>query len=78
MSFYNRYELINLIRDEGLKTFSARQVATGQVVGVHLLAGLDPTTIGAILDDVRHLPPDKQGVIVETGDHEGTPYIVTS
>ena len=78
MSFYDRYELINLIRDEGLKTFAARQVATGQMVGVHLLAGLDATTISVILDDVRHLPPDKQGVIVETGDHEGTPYIVTS
>ena len=42
------------------------------------MGSLDPASIAAILDDVRHLPPDKQTVLIETGEHEGTPYIVTN
>src|SRR5579871_2554159 len=36
LSLYERYELLDLNRDLGVKTFEAREIATGRPVKVHL------------------------------------------
>src|SRR4051794_31172665 len=82
MSFYAKYEILALIRDDaastGVKTFSARQIATGHTVGVHLLFETPPGRPAAILDRVRSLGPDQIAYVIEVGSHEGTSYVVTS
>ena len=47
MSFYERYELLEIVSDGPVKTFSARQVQTGQNVAVHLHPTLTPMTRGS-------------------------------
>ncbi|HSR05540.1 MAG TPA: hypothetical protein VLM42_00195, partial [Bryobacteraceae bacterium] len=77
MSLYERYELLDLNRDDGVKTFEAREIATGRPVKVHLFVRPGAPLQAALLKAIDHLSePDLQR-IVERGKHEGTPYVVT-
>lgn len=82
MSFYSKYEILALLRDDapstGVKTFSARHLASGQTVGVHLLFENVPGQTAAVLDRVRSLGPEQVSQVIEVGDHEGTSYVVTA
>jgi hypothetical protein len=79
MSFYKKYELIDVLRDDGVKTFQAKEIETGRAVEVHLFVGVpgksDPPY--AVLEAVRSIPPDRRAQLVEVGEHMGTPYVVT-
>ena len=77
MSIYERYELLNIVHDGPVKTFSARQIQTGQIVAVHLL--VNPAAEAQLLmQKVRALPHEVRAELIEFGDHEGTPYVVTT
>src|SRR5688572_3235432 len=77
MSFYERYELLEILNDGPIKTFSARQVQTGLHVAVHLLIG--PITHHEILiNKVRNLVDPARKEILEVGDNDGTAYVVTT
>ena len=39
MNFHEKYELLNLIRDEGVKTFAARTRVTRDTLTVHVFPG---------------------------------------
>jgi len=77
MSFYERYELLEILNDGPIKTFSARQLQTGQHVAVHLLIG--PNTQHEILiNKVRNLVEPARKEVLEVGENQGTAYIVTT
>ena len=77
MSLYERYELLDLNRDDGVKTFEAREIATGRPVKVHLFVRPSAPLQAALLKAIGHLSePDLQRIL-ERGKHEGTPYVVT-
>lgn len=82
MSFYAKYEILALLRDDapstGVKTFSARHLASGQTVGVHLLFENVPGQATAVLNRVRSLGPEQVSQVIEVGNHEGTSYVVTA
>src|SRR5438876_1134476 len=76
MSIYERYELLGIVNEGPVKTFSARQIQSGQPVAVHLLiAYTDPQNL---MQKVRALPDPARCDVIEFGDHEGTPYVVTT
>ena len=77
MSLYERYELLDLNRDDGVKTFDAREIATGRPLKVHLFAHPFAPLQIALLKAIAQLPEAERERIVERGKHEGTPYIVT-
>lgn len=77
MSLYERYELLDLSRDIGVKTFEAREIATGRPVKVHLFVHPSAPLQAALLKAIDKLPDDQRQRIVERGKHEGTPYVVT-
>ncbi len=79
MSFYSKYELVEVLRDDGVKTFQAREIATGKPVEVHLVVGQPGKSEPPfeLLDKVRSLPAENRSRVVETGEHMGTPYVVT-
>lgn len=77
MSLYERYELLDLNRDIGVKTFEAREIATGRPVKVHLFVHPSAPLQAALLKAIDKLPDDQLQRIVERGKHEGTPYVVT-
>src|SRR5689334_23552617 len=79
MSFYKKYELIDVLRDDGVKTVQAREIESGRMLEVHLFVGVpgksDPPY--ALLEAIRGIPSERRAPIVETGEHMGTPYVVT-
>jgi hypothetical protein len=77
VSLYERYELLDLNRDIGVKTFEARELATGRPVKVHLFVHPSAPLQAALLKAIDKLPDDQRQRIVEQGKHEGTPYVVT-
>ena len=77
MSLYERYELLDLNRDIGVKTFEARELATGRPVKVHLFVHPSAPLQAALLKAIDKLPEDQRQRIIERGKHEGTPYVVT-
>jgi len=77
VSLYERYELLDLNRDDGVKTFEAREIATGRPVKVHLFVRPGAPLQAALLKAIDHLSETDRQRIVERGKHEGTPYVVT-
>ena len=77
MSLYERYELLDLNRDIGVKTFEAREIATGRPVKVHLFVHPSAPLQAALLKAIDKLTAEHLRRIVERGKHEGTPYVVT-
>ena len=73
MSLYERYELLDLNRDDGVKTFEAREIATGRPVKVHLFVRPSAPLQAALLKAIDHLSEEDLQRIVERGKHEGTP-----
>jgi hypothetical protein len=77
VSLYERYELLDLNRDDGVKTFDAREIATGRPLKVHLFVHPSAPLQIALLKAIEQLPDSERQRIVEKGKHEGTPYVVT-
>ena len=77
VSLYERYELLDLNRDDGVKTFEAREIATGRPVKVHLFVRPGAPLQAALLKAIDHLSETDGQRVIERGKHEGTPYVVT-
>lgn len=77
VGLYERYELLDLNRDIGVKTFEAREIATGRPVKVHLFVHPSAPLQSALWRAIDKLPDEQRQRIVERGKHEGTPYVVT-
>jgi hypothetical protein len=77
LSLYERYELLDLCGDIGVKTFEAREIATGRPVKVHLFVHPSAPLQSALLKAIDKLPDEQRQRIVERGKHERTPYVVT-
>src|SRR5262249_54681919 len=73
MNLYERFELLEAPRGKSVRSFKARRVSTGQPVEVHLLVeGAEP-----ILFRVARLPEEKSRCVLENGEENSTPFIVT-
>ena len=77
VSLYERYELLDLSQDLGVKTFEAREIATGRPVKVHLFEHPSAPLQAALLRAIDKLPGEQRQCIIEQGKHERTPYVVT-
>jgi hypothetical protein len=77
VSFYDRFELLELVRDDGVKTFRARVLATGRAVEAHLFVHPHAPLSVALLSKLEKLDESQVKRIIERGKHEGTPWVVT-
>jgi hypothetical protein len=77
VSLYERYELLDLNRDLGVKTFEAREIATGRPVKVHLFEHRSAPLQAALWKALDDVPSEQRQHIIERGKHERTPYVVT-
>jgi hypothetical protein len=77
LSLYERYELLDLNRDMGVKTFEAREIATGRPVKVHLFVYPSAPLQATLLNAIDKLPDEQRQRIIERGEYERTPYVVT-
>lgn len=77
MDLNRQFEVRELERDDGIQTFSAREIATGRPVQVHLFdreACPDTAELLALMD---HLNETQKWRVVARGEHKGAPYVVT-
>ena len=77
MNLYERFELLDLDRDDGVKTFAAREISTGRPVKVHLFVNAAAPIQAALLKAIDRLPDAAGARVILRGKHEGTPYVVT-
>jgi hypothetical protein len=77
LSLYERYELLDLCGDIGVKTFEAREIATGRPVKVHLFVHPSAPLQAALLKAIDRLQDEQRQRILDRGKHERTPYVVT-
>src|ERR1022692_4813520 len=77
MDLYKRYELIDPLPGPGTKSFRARQVSTAREVTVHLLVGGRTPENEQLLARLRAMPAQSFSKLIEVGDNDGTPYVVT-
>lgn len=75
MSFDERFELGELVRYDGIRSFAARDRASGQELLAHFLE--NPSEAGALLKSLDLLPERERQRIVDRGEREGVAYVVT-
>jgi hypothetical protein len=77
LGLYDRFELLELRRDDGIQTYHAREIATARPVQVHVLGqGETPENV-ALLARIEHLPEAEWRRVIERGEVQGLPYVVT-
>src|SRR5271157_1587044 len=77
MDFYQKYELMNLLKDEGVKVLNARERATGRQITVFLFVGEQARLHADLLERLRARQRPEGAGLLEVGDHHGTPYVAT-
>ena len=77
MALYDRYELVELRRDDGIQTFHAREIATARPVQCHLFGQEESPENLALLSRLDHLPDVERRRVIERGEYQGRPYVVT-
>lgn len=77
MTLYDRYELVELRRDDGIQTFHAREIATARPVQCHLFAPEESRENLALLSRLDHLPDAERRRVIERGEYQGRPYVIT-
>ena len=77
MSFQDKYELVDLIEDGPAKVFVARELATGRKLGVFLFVGEQARAQAELLKRLHAIDRREFPELIEVGDNEGTPYVVT-
>ena len=73
----DRFELLELRRDDGVQTFYAREIATARPVQVHLFANGSVEDNLALLALVQRLPETERRRVIDRGVSAGRPYLVT-
>jgi len=77
VGLYDRFELLELRRDDGIQTYHAREIATARPVQVHLLVLGNSEENEALLARLEHLPNEEWRRIIDRGESDGMPYVVT-
>lgn len=75
MSLEDRFELGEVLRDDGVRTLAAREKLSGQELLVHFFE--NPSEAPELLASLDRLPERERQRIVDRGDRAGTPYVVT-
>ena len=77
MDFYQKYELLGLLKDEGVKVFNARETATGRQITVFLFVGEQARLHADLLEQLRASQRPGRADLLEVGDNQGTPFVAT-
>ncbi len=77
MSIHQRYELLELKTDDGVKTFLAKQISTGRPVLAHLFPNPGSPDQRSVLMLVDSLSENERKRVFERGETDGTPFVIT-
>jgi hypothetical protein len=74
---FDRFELLELRRDDGIQTFHAREISTARPVQVHVFAMASAEDSMALLARINRLPDAERRRVIDRGVSQGKPYVVT-
>jgi hypothetical protein len=77
MELESSYQLLGMLLDDGIRTFNAVEIASGQPLQVHLFAKVDSEPDRTLFKTIRALPVSKRRELLEIGMEGDKPYIVT-
>lgn len=77
MDLHSQFDVRELQRDDGVKTFQAREIATGRPVQVHVFDDTESPDTAQLLALMDRLSATQKWRVVARGEHEGTPFVVT-
>jgi hypothetical protein len=75
VGLYDRFELLEMRHNDGVQTYHAREIATARPVQVHFLS--NPVENSALLASVDRLPESERRRVLDQGEIQGIPYVVT-
>lgn len=75
MGLYDRFELLEMRHSDGVQTYHAREIVTARPVQVHFLS--NPIEAGVLLASVDRLPVPERRRVLDMGEIQGIPYVVT-
>ena len=77
MDLENTYQLVGLIRNDGIRTYRVVEKLSGQPLELHLFAGKDFAEDRRLFEALRALPLSRRRQLIELGEEAGVPYVVT-
>ncbi|HLY19505.1 MAG TPA: hypothetical protein VKR61_19895, partial [Bryobacteraceae bacterium] len=77
MVFHEKYELLALRGGDREIALPARDIFSGHPVLVHLLTGGKTPENQDLLRKLGEIPPQDRQHVLNTGDHDGVPFVVT-
>src|SRR5260370_16103473 len=77
MDFSKKYQLMELLPGDGVRSYRARQMNTGREVTLHRLVGGKTAENEAFLVRLRAMQPHSMAKLIEVGEHEGDMFVVT-
>jgi hypothetical protein len=77
MSLETSYEVLEMLRDDGVQTFRAKEKATGRGLELHLFLPFGRPENKALFDKLKALPLETRRKFLDVGIDGSTPYVVT-
>jgi hypothetical protein len=72
-----KYELLEVLRDAGIRTWRARQLKLGHILMVHFIPGSERGGDFALLDRLAQLPESARKLFFDAGEHDAVLYVVS-
>ena len=77
MSLETSYEVLEMLRDDGVQTFRAKEKSTGRGLELHLFLPFGRPENKLLFDRLKSLPLDSRRKLLDVGLDGSTPYVVT-
>jgi hypothetical protein len=77
MSLETSYEVLEMLRDDGVQTFRAKEKATGRGLELHLFLPFGRPENKALFDKLKALSLETRKKFLDVGVDGSTPYVVT-
>jgi hypothetical protein len=77
MSLDTSYEVLEMLRDDGVQTFRAKEKATGRGLEIHLLPPFGRPENKTLFEKLKTLPLEARRRFLDIGFDGSTPYLVT-
>jgi hypothetical protein len=77
MSLESSYEVLEMLRDDGIQTFRAREKATGRGLELHLFPPFGRPENKVLFEKLKALPLETRRKFLDLGVDGSTPYVVT-
>jgi hypothetical protein len=78
MVFHDKYELLAIRNGDREIAMAGREILSGRPLVVHLLGDPQGADVRRLLDQLNSLTTEERQQVLEIGDHEGIPYVVTA